>query len=186
MLRWRPNGDVDVDDANMELPQVGTPLSPRPETQMILQRIVRYRQKTNEEWVTVTDQPTLERSILLFCQQHFQQAATTPFGSGQLHEMLAASGLTMAGEQILKGTYKSPISGTSNAPRVFISRLVVPEQLWDAPPIQVEVMVEEYISTINWWDDWTSTSPSGRHLGFYKAILGLLSINSNMCVRCST
>ena len=72
-------------------------------TTEITQRIVWHKCKANEEWVTIIDQPTLERAILLFCQQHFQQASSTPFGSDQLFHLLSASGLTKAGDQILDG-----------------------------------------------------------------------------------
>jgi hypothetical protein len=71
----------------------------------ILQRIIRHKQTATEEWTTVINQKTLETSILLFCSQHFQQASSTPFGSGQLFRLLGASGQTPTGESMLSGSW---------------------------------------------------------------------------------
>ena len=156
--------------------------SPSPEAATILQRIIRHKRQATEEWVTVIDKPTLERSILLFCQQHFQQAAQTPFGSGHLAKLLLSSGLTPAGEQMLQGTWTAD-AGIAMTPELqaFISRLAVPAELRDVPQITSEVTVDEYKEAIRRWNERTSTSPSGRHLGFYKALLAIPQILSDMC-----
>ncbi len=66
--------------------------------------------------------------------------------------------------------------------KLFISHLAIPEQLRHAPPITLKVSPEEYTEAIKRWDERTSTSPSGRHLGFYQAFLALPSIvTSDMC-----
>jgi hypothetical protein len=84
----------DLSVALLSMPIQESPLpSPGQTAISILQRIVKQKRKTHEEWITVIDQATLEKAILLYCQQHFQQAAETPFGSGQLHALLAASGI---------------------------------------------------------------------------------------------
>ncbi len=63
----------------------------------ILQRISRQKRRANEEWVTVIDQATLEKLVLLFCQQHFNQASQTSFGSGHSSRLLEGLGLTTLG-----------------------------------------------------------------------------------------
>ncbi len=99
---------------------------------------------------------------MLFCQEHFRQAAKTPFGSGQLFELLSASGLTAAGEQILQGICPDLLDGESLVElRAFISQLAIPERLREAPQITLEVTDTEYIKAIKRWDERTSTSPSG-------------------------
>jgi hypothetical protein len=155
--------------------------NPSPEAATILQRIIRQKRQATEEWVTVIDKPTLERSILLFCQQHFQQAAQTPFGSGHLAKLLLSSGLTQAGEQMLRGKWTTD-EGIAMTPELqaFISRLAIPAELRDVPQITSEVTVDEYKEAIKRWKERTSTSPSGRHLGFYKAILAIPQILSDM------
>jgi hypothetical protein len=143
---------------------------------------VRQKRTAPEEWVTIIDRQTLETSILLFCQQHFQQAASTPFGSGHLADILEGSGLTAAGEAMLQGEWQ-PNSASTRTPelRAFIRRLAIPDQLRDTPPIDLEVSVDEYRSAIKKWNERTSTSPSGRHLGFYKVLLAIPSITADMC-----
>ncbi len=155
-------------------------ITPSDQTKEILQRIVRHKRKVNEEWVTIIDQNTLERSILLFCQQHFQQAANTPCGSGHLSHLLEASGLTEAAKTILQGTFPTTPS-MSKELKEFLTRLAIPEKLQNVDPIPINVSVQEYSKVIKCWDEQTSTSPLGRHLGFYKAIMALPSVNADMC-----
>ncbi len=96
----------------------------------ILQRITRHKCHVNKEWVTVIDQVTLEKSVLLYCQEHFQQASSTPFGSGHLSNLLATSGLSEIGLQILQGTWKPP-QGEAVYPELqaVICHLAIPEAL---------------------------------------------------------
>jgi hypothetical protein len=148
----------------------------------ILQQVICHKRTEDEEWITIIDQPTLEKTALLYCQQHFQQAQNTPFGSGHLHNLLNGSGLTSAGQQILKGSWNEQnIDSSSKVLQAFITQLVIPEQLRDAQPICLEITMAEYGEAIKKWDKRTSTSPSGRHLGFYKAILPLDAIKQDMC-----
>jgi hypothetical protein len=173
----------DLSHALKEYSSQKSPLhSPNQEVTTILQRIVRQKRTAPEEWVTIIDRQTLETSILLFCQQHFQQAASTPFGSGHLADILEGSGLTAAGEAMLQGEWQ-PNSASTRTPelRAFIRRLAIPDQLRDTPPIDLEVSVDEYRSALKKWNERTSTSPSGRHLGFYKALLAIPSITADMC-----
>ena len=112
---------------------------------------MQQKRKANKEWVTIIDQPTLERAILLFCQEHFRQAAKTPFGSGQLFELLSASGLKAAGEQILQGICPDLLDRESSVElRAFISQLTIPEKLWEAPQITLEVTDTKYIKALGY------------------------------------
>ncbi len=47
----------------------------------------------------------MEKLILLFCSQHFQQARHTPFGSGKLFSLLGTLGLTSTESQMLAGVW---------------------------------------------------------------------------------
>ena len=48
-------------------------------------------------------------------------------------------------------------------------------------PIPTEIALQEYRKGLRSWSENTSTSPSGRHLGIYKALLPLDNITSDMC-----
>ena len=55
------------------------------ELKALLSRTIRTkRQDGTEEWTTIFDRDKLERAILLYNHQHFQQAKHTPFGNGTL------------------------------------------------------------------------------------------------------
>jgi hypothetical protein len=47
--------------------------------------------------------------------------------------------------------------------------------------ISVEIAVEEYTAGIKKCNENTSTSPSGRYLGLYKATLGLGKVTEDVC-----
>ena len=49
-------------------------------------------------------------------------------------------------------------------------------------PIPTEITLQEYQKGLRSWSENTSTSPSGRHLGIYKALLPLDNITSDMCM----
>ncbi len=148
----------------------------------ILQQIVQNKRSATEEWETIINQPTLERAILLFCSQHFQQASNTPFGAGQLVSLLGTSGLTSAGKEILSGTWlhKHPELQPPEL-RSFIAHLARPAPLRNVPGILTEISVKHYQEAIKKWSKKTTTSPSGRHLGFYKVLQELPSIQQDMC-----
>ncbi len=128
------------------------------------------------------DKTELEQAILLYCQAHFQQASKTTFGSGYLAELMGHTGLTEAGNQILKGTlFENYVKEVFPELLTFVLQLAMPNDLVTAPPIPIEITLEEYTRGIEKWKESTSTSPSGRHLGIYKALLSLGTVTAGMC-----
>ncbi len=148
----------------------------------ILQRTVQEKRQDSEEWVTLIDKQSLERAILVYCQEHFRQAEATPFGAGQLFDMLGHSGLTEAGRELLKGTLFENADHT-DFPEIkeFITQLAIPSQLLETQPIPSEISLQDYSAAIQRWKESTSTSPSGRHLGFYKATLNMGKVTEDFC-----
>ena len=173
----------DLSHALETQPDLKSPVTTsKDEVRNILQRIIRHKRTATEEWTTVINQKTLETSILLFCSQHFQQASSTPFGSGQLFRLLGASGQTPTGESMLSGSWlQSHPEINSRVLRAFIAHLAIPEPLRTTPALDTEISDEEYQSAIQKWSERTTTSPSGRHLGFYKTLKLLPSIQKDMC-----
>ena len=152
------------------------------ELQSILNHTIKNKRSASEEWVTVIDKRTLETAVLLYCQQHFRQASTTPLGSGQLAELIGNAGLTEECTNILNGMIPEAIkSATQPELSAFIAHMAIPEDLRDAPLISTEISAGEFTSSIKKWKESTSTSPSGRHLGYYRATLDLGSITQDMC-----
>ena len=62
----------------------------------------------------------------------------------------------------------------------FVLQLAMPPEITQLPPISTEITVEEYRNGIQKWREATSTSPSGRHLGVYKALLSIDGIAHDM------
>jgi hypothetical protein len=125
------------------------------------------------EW-QVIDVPT---QILHHLQsrnrQHFGQAQNTPFTQEPLLTELGFTGHTDAGNSILQGHYDA-------------SKLEKPVQLLIAHlqqhnlnaedtqvPLQSTITEEAYIAKLKRWSESTSTSPSGLHLGHYKALIAV-------------
>ncbi len=65
--------------------------------------------------------------------------------------------------------------------KTFMSKLVTPEALKSVDPINLDIDVTEYRKMICKWKERTSTSPSGRHLGVYRALLDLPQVTRDIC-----
>ena len=56
----------------------------------------------------------------------------------------------------------------------FMAELAIPEEYQPLESISQEISLEEYRKRIRKWKEATSTFPSGRHLGIYRALLCML------------
>jgi len=132
--------------------------------------------------VTILDQNQFENAILLYSQEHYQQAWITPFGHGHLAALIGKSGLTDAGTQILQGTLFE-VFDEDLFPELatFLVELATPEEIKALPPISHKITIEEWNKGFWQWRETTSTSPSGCHLGIYKALLSNKAISENLC-----
>jgi hypothetical protein len=98
-------------------------------------------------------------------QRHFGQAEGTPFTVAPLAELLSWEGDTEAAELILRGEY-------TNAEFDDITQLLLKhcQSVSDLDAIKPELTLDEFTGKLRIWRESTSTSPSGRHLGHYKAV----------------
>jgi hypothetical protein len=131
----------------------------------------------------------MEIALLLYCAQHYQQVSSTPFGHGQLAHIIGRDGLTDACKSILQGTLFENY-GIETFPELdrFITQLAIPMELKGSAEKSTEITVDEYRHKVDEyrhkikkWKEATSTSPSGCHLGIYKALLQLPRITDDMC-----
>ena len=65
--------------------------------------------------------------------------------------------------------------------KAFILELAIPDQLKTMADVKTEISLEEYTQAFTKWRETTSTSPSGRHLGIYKATLHLGTVTADLC-----
>ena len=95
-----------------------------------------------------------------------------------MHELFEYHGETQAAQDLLNGTLDiDAIENLDAATRRVLRELSLP-----VPGIKE---IDDHISPDNFeqgfkhWNEATSTSPSGRHLGHYKAILALRHLEPN-------
>jgi hypothetical protein len=122
-------------------------------------------------WEHVFDQATIEDKLLAYNRESFRKAAESPLGSGLIFDNLKFSSLFTAGSEILSGHV--PPSWDVKDPRLleFLSSFAISDNIKNVPPIQTTISEEDFVYGIKGWKGTTSTSPSGRHLGHYKAII---------------
>jgi hypothetical protein len=64
----------------------------------------------------------------------------------------------------------------------FLTQLAMLEEIKNCEPIKTKITLDEYRKGFRSWKERTATSPSGRHLGIYKALLSLDSVtDEDMC-----
>jgi len=111
----------------------------------------------------------MEKHSLQHSQEHFQQAHGTPFTTPLLNDLLGFNGLTPFGDQIFVG---APIP-TDLAIDQATWLLLKHQQNLLQPMERTEHPFE--FKPLMWgfrcWPEWTTMSPSGCHLGVYKALL---------------
>ncbi len=93
-----------ADLQNMKVQEDGPLLAEQhPHMVKVFCHLIQQKRKGHKEWTTLLDKCLIETAILLYNQQHFRQAATTPFGQGFLAKLLGHAGITEQCYQILDG-----------------------------------------------------------------------------------
>ena len=104
-------------------------------------------------------------------QQHFGQAYSkkTPFTQEPLRTKFAWSGQTQEARMVLEGTYTD--DDLTDIQRMFLDHL---QQVTPSDHFSATITYEDFRKKMQKWRESTSTSPSGRHLGHYKAYVATL------------
>jgi hypothetical protein len=102
----------------------------------------------------------------------------TPFAGGAentiLYYLIGYMGMSQAAKDVVKGTFlerhgnelKNLLPDTEQ----LIKEMAMPEEI-KGKKISCEISEDNFISGFRKWKESTSTSPSGWHLGHYKAIV---------------
>ena len=122
-------------------------------------------------WDTVLTQSDIEAHLLTFNREAFRAAAESPCGHGVIHDALSFTSLSPESEDLLKGIIPTEWHGDNTLLREFLASFQIPDTVLAAPPISTAVSCEDIIHGFGGWKESTSTSPSGRHLGHYKALI---------------
>jgi hypothetical protein len=104
------------------------------------------------------DETLLHRNI-----HHFSQADTTPFTTSPLLDILGEDGCTNAALEILEGVVPK---GLSKYPTMLLQKLNKVRE-----PISLEFTIQDMCHGFSKWREKTTTSPSAKHLGIYRALI---------------
>jgi len=121
--------------------------------------------KSSTEWKLITAPAEIEYYLLLRNQRHFGQAQGTPFTIPPLSDDLDWGASTTSADDILAGSYESPIDIPQCTTVIKACKAAA-----DLDQISAEITYEEFRGKIRSWRETTCTSPSGRHLGRYRAL----------------
>lgn len=123
-----------------------------------------------QEWVKVTDPSEFVPLLMERNIAHFGQAQHSPFATSPLLDLFGYTGTNDSARRLID----SGIIPTScTAEDVHTGAQAILAKLADCQNLSgqlLHITQEEFWSAFNKWDERTSTSPSNRHLGHYKAM----------------
>ena len=122
-------------------------------------------------WEKVIDREAIDAQIFQYNQESFLAAVVSPMDHGLIHDELTFTSLLPVTSALLQGHIPShwPIS----EPRLqsFLASFTIPEAVHSSSPISTDASKEDVSKGFKRWRLSMTTSPSGRHLGHYKAII---------------
>jgi hypothetical protein len=136
--------------------------------------ITRIEVANKDGTTRIVSEPKQVNSLILKRNHaHFSQATGTPFTKAPLSEWLGLCGETEIGCDILNGTSQPDLGRDCPFPETQM--ILDALQPFDPPakPVPITVTETDYRKFFRKWTESTSTSPSGKHLGHYKALLSL-------------
>ncbi|KAI2512852.1 hypothetical protein MHU86_1641 [Fragilaria crotonensis] len=122
-------------------------------------------------WDTIIDRADMEKHLLSYNRESFRAAAESPCGSGVIFDALTFTSLSPAAKDVLRGVVPPEWYGDDLALKEFLASFSIPQEVLDTEPIPTEITTTDVEKGFKSWSEGTSTSPSKRHLGHYKAIV---------------
>ncbi len=136
------------------------------------------------EWSTVTNPEDIARHTCAANSRQYHQAANTPFATSPLAEYLGPDSTAEGAHRLLQGQLppNSILDQLQPETITMLRQMALHRHL---PPknIDIHISPEAFISCYKAVRESTSSSPSGRHVGHYKAAIKsdrLTSIHSRM------
>ncbi|KAI2498581.1 hypothetical protein MHU86_15925 [Fragilaria crotonensis] len=122
-------------------------------------------------WDTIIEREDIERYLLHYNRDSIKAAGESPCGHGVIHDSLTFSGLSPSASDLLMGEVPQEWAGRDDILMEFLAGFTIPSSVDTSGPIPTVISESEIIRGFKTWPESTSTSPSGRHLGHYKAII---------------
>jgi hypothetical protein len=126
-------------------------------------------QDANGETQMITDPTDMVNRILQRNQRHFSQATGTLFTTEPLTGLPGKCGETHTGKALTTGQEKPTLGANAQFPETQIMLDALQPFQPPATPVSIEINTDDYKKFFKKWDE--NTSPSGKHLGHYKALL---------------
>jgi len=121
-----------------------------------------------EPTTTIMEPDEMNDTLLEYSRIHFSKAQGSPFTVEPLSNMLQYDGLTVFGNQILKG--RAVLDNFNLQPPTKALLTHMQDKTVDPEARRHPIIYEELQKGIKKWPEKTTTSPSGRHLGMYKSL----------------
>jgi hypothetical protein len=119
-------------------------------------------------WKTISDPNLIEEALIIRNIEHFGQAHESPFASSPLAQELGFEGVNSVSIDLLKGKLPSTFSTCDDTTQMILEKFMYPPK---TKIIKESITYNEFYSALQHWDEQTTTSPSGRHLGHYRVLL---------------
>jgi hypothetical protein len=131
-------------------------------------------QNNNDSFQRIYEKEKIDECLLDRNIEHFSQADGTPFTVSPLIDILGEDGCSPIALQILEGNIPH------NLPKIPTLLLQKLQRVRD--PIPITFSLQDMCDGFSKWREKTTTSPSNKHLGIYKALIAAdkhLSESSN-------
>jgi hypothetical protein len=120
--------------------------------------------RESDQIVRIDNKHEIERNLHTHFKHHFNQATGTPFTHGILRQTFGYSGVTEQTEQLLDGTL--PLIDSTKEVQWLLQNI-----RRSRPPMSSYFPPQDIQQGFLKWRESTTTSPSGKHLGFYKSMI---------------
>jgi hypothetical protein len=132
-------------------------------------------------WIAITNPQEIAEVICDINAKQYHQAHSTPFGFGHLAQLLGHKGDSLYAQDLINGTLPQdlPHNLVPETLRI-LHTLAHPTTAISGTNIITE---EDFVHTFKNTKESTSSSPSGRHIGHYKAAIKdpfLVQLHSTM------
>ena len=113
----------------------------------------------------------LEKQLLEYNRESFRAASESPLGHGLLYDAITFSSLSPMSESILHGHIPKDLNIDDQALNELLASFATPSSVSEKGEIPTTISEDDVCYGFSSWRESASTSPSGCHLGHYKALI---------------
>jgi hypothetical protein len=141
----------------------------------------------NTTWSAVIETQALFEVLTTAGQAHFGQAANTPFVTGPIAAKLGPFADNKYCDAILNGTFDFTDIEVITEVKDIVHGMRYPDPSQPTETIDITITMETFSDAVKHTRERTSSSPSGRHYGHYRALLrdeqliGAIAALANYC-----